>query len=195
MSVAETRIDDHVGPWTVEDVLALPAHPARARYELVEGVLSISPAPGLAHQIVSSALRGQIDAASTQSGARFLTVGAVMVTDDSRLYIPDIVVADRTAVSRGMLAAPLEAILLLGEIVSPFSQSIDRILKPALYAQAKVPAYWRVEMEPDLCVVVHALDGDTYREVATVTGRASVDVAGEFTVDLDLDAVRREWEG
>ncbi len=122
-------------------------------------------------------------------------MGAVMVTDDARLYIPDIVVADRTAVSRGMLAAPLEAIVLLGEIVSPFSQSIDRILKPALYAQAKVPAYWRVEMEPDLCVVVHALDGDTYREVATITDKASVDVAGEFTVDLDLDAVRRELEG
>ncbi|MGW5691369.1 hypothetical protein ACWEWX_10530, partial [Streptomyces asiaticus] len=74
----------------------------------MDGVLSISPAPGLAHQIVSSALRGQIDAASTRSGARFLTVGAVMVTDDSRLFVPDIVVADRTAISRGMLAAPLE---------------------------------------------------------------------------------------
>ncbi|WP_432047488.1 Uma2 family endonuclease [Streptomyces asiaticus] len=194
MSVAETRIDDHVGPWTVEDVLALPQHPARARYELVDGVLSISPAPGLAHQIVSSALRGQIDAASTRSGARFLTVGAVMVTDDSRLFVPDIVVADRTAISRGMLAAPLEAILLLGEIVSPSSQSIDRILKPALYAQAKVPAYWRVELEPDVCVVVHELEGATYREVATVTDRESVQVAGEFTLDLDVAALGREFD-
>ncbi|MFD0446866.1 hypothetical protein ACFQ10_38110 [Streptomyces indonesiensis] len=58
-----------------------------------------------------------------------------------------------------------------------------------------MPAYWRVEMEPDLCVVVHELDGGTYREAATITGKASVDVAGEFTVDLDLDVVRRELEG
>ncbi|MBU3864297.1 Uma2 family endonuclease [Streptomyces sp. 4503] len=195
MSVTETPIEGHMGPWTVEDVLALPAHPARARYELVDGVLFMSPAPGLAHQIVSYALRSQIDAASARSGARFLTAGAVMVASDSRLFIPDIAVVDRAAVSRSTLAAPLEAMLLLGEIVSPFSRAADRILKPALYAQAKVPAYWRVEMEPDLCVVVHALDGDTYREVATVTGKASVDVAGEFTVDLDLDAVRRELEG
>ncbi|TMU90474.1 Uma2 family endonuclease [Streptomyces sp. DASNCL29] len=195
MSVAETRIDDHVGPWTVEDVLALPEHPARARYELVDGVLFMSPAPGLAHQIVSSVLRRQIDAASKRSGARFLTAGAVMVASDSRLFIPDIAVVDRAAVSRGTLAAPLEAMLLLGEIVSPFSRAPDRILKPALYAQARVPAYWRVELEPDVCVVVHELEGGSYREVATITGTESVQVAGEFTVDLDVAALVRDLEG
>ncbi|MEU8875583.1 Uma2 family endonuclease [Streptomyces javensis] len=195
MSVAETRIDDHVGPWTVEDVLALPEHPARARYELVDGVLFISPAPGLAHQIVSSALRRQIDTASKHSGARFLTAGAVMVASDSRLFIPDIAVVDRAAVSRGTLAAPLEAMLLLGEIVSPVSQAPDRILKPALYAQAKVPAYWRVELEPDVCVVVHELEGGSYREIAAITGKESVQVAGEFTVALDVAALGRELKG
>ncbi|MFD8455035.1 Uma2 family endonuclease [Streptomyces antimycoticus] len=195
MSVAETRIDDHVGPWTVEDVLALPEHPARARFELVDGVLFISPAPGLAHQIVSSGLRSQIDIASGRSGTRFLTAGAVMVASDSRLFIPDIAVVDRAAVSRGTLAAPLEAMLLLGEIVSPVSQAPDRILKPALYAQAKVPAYWRIELEPDVRVVVHELVGGSYREIATITGKKSVQVAGEFTVALDVAALGRELEG
>ncbi|MFE3220186.1 Uma2 family endonuclease [Streptomyces antimycoticus] len=195
MSVAETRIDDHVGPWTVEDVLALPEHPARARFELVDGVLFISPAPGLAHQIVSSGLRSQIDIASGRSGARFLTAGAVMVASDSRLFIPDIAVVDRAAVSRGTLATPLEAMLLLGEIVSPVSQAPDRILKPALYAQAKVPAYWRIELEPDVRVVVHELVGGSYREIATITGKKSVQVAGEFTVALDVAALGRELEG
>ncbi|MBI0315290.1 Uma2 family endonuclease [Streptomyces javensis] len=195
MSVAETRVDDHEGPWSVEDVLALPEHPARARFELVDGVLMMSPAPDWDHQTVSSALHSQIKIALARSGAPFRSGEAVNVTGESRLFIPDIAVVDRAAVPRGTLAAPLDAAVLLGEIVSPFNRAADRILKPALYAQAKVPAYWRVEMKPDLCVVVHALDGDTYREVATVTGKASVDVAGEFTVDLDLDAVRRELEG
>ncbi|MDW6059215.1 hypothetical protein SAZ11_15775 [Streptomyces sp. FXJ1.4098] len=54
MSVAKMRVDDHEGPWTVDDVLALPEHPARARYELVDGVLMMSPAPAWDHQIVSS---------------------------------------------------------------------------------------------------------------------------------------------
>ncbi|MEU1788485.1 Uma2 family endonuclease [Streptomyces sparsogenes] len=189
MSVANMRVDDHEGPWTVEDVLALPEHPARARYELVDGVLMMSPASAWDHQIVSSELRSQIKTALTRSGAPFISGEAVNVTGDSRLFIPDIAVVDRAAVQRGTLTVPLEAVLLLVEIVSPFNRSTDRILKPALYAQAKVPAYWRVELEPDVRVVVHELSVDTYREVATITGKEAVEVAGEFTVDLDVAAL------
>ncbi|MDX3230107.1 Uma2 family endonuclease [Streptomyces sp. ME19-01-6] len=195
MSVAKARVDDHEGPWTVEDVLALPEHPARARYELVDGVLMMSPAPSWDHQIVSSELHGQIKAALSRSGAPFISAEAVNVTGESRLFIPDIAIVDRAAVQRGTLAVPLEAVLLLVEIVSPFNQSTDRILKPALYAQAKVPAYWRVELEPDVRVVVHELAVDTYREVATVTGRESVQVAGEFSVDLDVAGLLGDLTG
>ncbi|OPF76604.1 hypothetical protein VT50_0223595 [Streptomyces antioxidans] len=195
MSVAETRVDDHERPWTVEDVLALPEHPARARFELVDGVLMMSPAPDWDHQTVSSELHSQIKAALARSGAPFRSGEAVNVTGESRLFISDIAVVDRAAAPRGTLTVPLEAAVLLGEIVSPSNRAADRVLKPVLYAQAKVPAFWRVELEPDVRVVVHELDGATYREVATVTEKQSVDVAGVFTVDLDLDAVRRELEG
>ncbi|MER7788250.1 Uma2 family endonuclease [Streptomyces sp. NPDC097640] len=195
MSVAKARVDDHEGPWTVEDVLALPEHPARARYELVDGVLMVSPAPAWDHQIVSSELHRQIHAALARSAAPFLSAGAVMVTGESRLFIPDIAVVDRAAVQRGTLAVPLEAVLLLVEIVSPFNRSTDRILKPALYAQAKVPAYWRVELEPDVRIVVHELSVDTYREVSTVTGKESVQVAGEFSVELDVPGLLGDLAG
>ncbi|MES4902955.1 MULTISPECIES: Uma2 family endonuclease [unclassified Streptomyces] len=195
MSVAKARVDDHEGPWTVEDVLALPEHPARARYELVDGVLMMSPAPAWDHQLVSFRLCSQITTALTSSAAPFLSAEAVNVTGESRLFIPDIAIVDRAAVQRGTLAVPLEAVLLLVEIVSPFNRSTDRILKPALYAQAKVPAYWRVELEPHVQVVAHELSVDTYREVATVTGKESIQVAGEFSVDLDVPALLGDLAG
>lgn len=195
MSVAEMRVDDHEGPWTVEDVLALPEHPARARYELVDGVLMMSPAPSLAHQTVAYELRKQIETALGQSEAPFIAADAVNVSAESRLFIPDIAVVDASAVAWDTLVVPLEAVLLLVEIVSPFNRSTDRILKPALYAQAKVPADWRVELQPELHVVPHELATDTYREVATVTGRQSVEVAGEFPVDLDVPALRGRLGG
>jgi Uma2 family endonuclease len=195
MSVAKARVDDHEGPWTVEDVLALPEHPARARYELVDGVLMMSPAPAWDHQLVSFRLCSQITTALTQSAAPFLSAEAVNVTGESRLFIPDIAIVDRAAVQRGTLAVPLEAVLLLVEIVSPFNRSTDRILKPALYAQAKVPAYWRVELEPHVQIAVHELSVDTYREVTTITGKESVQVAGEFTVDLDIPALLGDLAG
>lgn len=190
MSVAETRIDDHEGPWTVEDVLALPEHPARARFEVVDGVLMMSPAPSVAHQTVAYELHKQLEVALERSGAPFVAAETVNVRTESRLFIPDIAVMDHSAVEWDTLVVPLEAILLLVEVVSPFNQSADRILKPALYAQAKVPAYWRVELQPDLHVVAHELATDTYREVASITGKQTVEVAGEFSVDLDVPALR-----
>ncbi|NIY69002.1 hypothetical protein SMALB_7103 [Streptomyces malaysiensis] len=190
MSVAETRVDDHEGPWTVEDVLALPEHPARARFEVVDGLLMMSPAPSLAHQTVAYELHKQLEDALERSGAPFVAAETVNVRTESRLFIPDIAVMDHSAVEWDTLVVPLEAMLLLVEIVSPFNQATDRILKPALYAQAKVPAYWRVELQPDLHVVAHELATDTYREVATITGKQAVEVAGEFTVDLDVPALR-----
>ncbi|NUS85837.1 MAG: Uma2 family endonuclease [Streptomyces sp.] len=161
----------------------------------MDGVLMMSPAPAWDHQIVSSELHRQIHTAFAQSAAPFLSAGAVMVTGESRLFIPDIAIVDRAAVQRGTLAVPLEAVLLLVEIVSPFNRSTDRILKPALYAQAKVPAYWRVELEPHVQVVVHELSVDTYREVTTVTGKEPVQVAGEFSVELDVPALLGDLAG
>ncbi|PLW63286.1 Uma2 family endonuclease [Streptomyces sp. SCUT-3] len=196
MSVTKREhVDDHDGPWTVEDVLALPEHPARARYELVDGVLMMSPAPGWAHQIVSLKLARRIDDAVASAGVPFLVAEAANVVGDSRLFIPDIVVVDRGAVGRDTVSVPLDAVLLTVEIVSPFNRAADRILKPALYAQAKVPAYWRVELEPEPAVLVHELSGDTYREAVVVTGKQGVPVAGEFTVDLDVPALLGDLGG
>ncbi|MGO4428934.1 Uma2 family endonuclease, partial [Streptomyces sp. MCAF7] len=147
------------------------------------------------HHATMTELHRQIHTAMTRSAAPFLSAGAVMVTGESRLFIPDIAIVDAAVVQRGTLAVPLEAVLLLVEIVSPFNRSTVRILKPALYAQAKVPAYWRVELEPDVQIVVHELSVDTYREVATVTGKEPVQVAGGFTVDLDVPTLLGDLAG
>lgn len=84
------------------------------------------------------------------------------------------------------MAVPLDAVFLTVEIVSPHNRAADRILKPALYAQAKVPMHWRVELDPGPAVHVHELSGDAYRELEAVTGKGRADVAGAFAVDLDV---------
>jgi len=43
-------------------------------------------------------------------------------------------------------------------IVSPGSVTMDRITKPALYAQAEIPFYWRIETEQGIVVHTHRLD-------------------------------------
>ncbi|NYI06136.1 Uma2 family endonuclease [Allostreptomyces psammosilenae] len=158
----------------------------------MDGALMMSPAPGdVLHQYVSSELTGQLKKAIRSEGAHYRVAAAVNVRrGTSRLHVPDIVVAARDAVRRDTMVIPIGATVLLVEIVSKSNQSQDRVYKPALYAEAGVPAYWRVELEkPKRCVVVHELAGETYKEVASVTGRQAVDVAGRFTVELDVEAL------
>jgi Uma2 family endonuclease len=45
---------EHTGPWTPDDVEALPEAGSHARFEVYDGgVLVVSPAPGVAHQRAS----------------------------------------------------------------------------------------------------------------------------------------------
>lgn len=70
-------------------------------------------------------------------------------------------------------------VLLTVEIVSPSSEVTDRITKPALYAEAGIAAYWRVELDDRLgvTVVLHRRSGKGYVEERVVHAgeRASVD--------------------
>ena len=48
MSVASDAVLGHPGPWTIDEVEALPETGNHARYEILSpGVLTVSPAPGL----------------------------------------------------------------------------------------------------------------------------------------------------
>ena len=58
---------------------------------------------------------------------------------------------------RGQVGRPAEHYALVVEVVSPSSRKTDRFFKPIEYAAAGVPAYWRVETEPELVIVVPSL--------------------------------------
>ena len=76
--------------------------------------------------------------------------------------------------------------LLVVEVESPSSRRMDRLTKPSIYAAAGIPAYWRVCLDaPEApTVAVSALDGDVYREVATVRAGESRLVDVPFPVEL-----------
>lgn len=50
--------------------------------------------------------------------------------------------------------------------MSPRSVTNDRITKPAVYARAGIPHFWRIERDADgITVLVHRLVGEVYTEV------------------------------
>lgn len=115
-------------------------------------------------------------------------VGVALRREPStRLLIPGIVVASRAAVARGAdLLDPADVRLVI-EIVSPSSRSIDRLTKPALYAEAGIGAFWRVEMDDPAgpIVVVHRLAGATYTAVAELRGGDACHLEVPFPLTLD----------
>lgn len=59
---------------------------------------------------------------------------------------------------------PAADVLLVVEIVSPGSQTADRYEKPGEYARSGIPAFWRVELDPDIAVHVYNLFDGVYRD-------------------------------
>lgn len=107
------------------------------------------------------------------------------VTFGRRNYrVPDIAVV-RNAALDGATLGPSD-VLLAVEVMSPSSVSNDRVTKPAQYAAAGIPFYWRIEMDPPQ-LVQHALEDGVYRELGR--GGGSVQVTEPVTMTVDLDAL------
>ncbi|OKJ06030.1 Uma2 family endonuclease [Kitasatospora sp. CB01950] len=186
MSVA---VSDHFGPWTVEDVLALPED-TRHRIELVGGALLMSPNPGVPHQRTSSRLWALLDAALTATGAPFEVLEAVNVLVPDGLLIPDLVVVDAAAAAEAGSALHADDVLIAIEIASPSTRVIDRRTKPGLYAAAGIPQYWRLDLAPALRLHLGRLERGDYVD-RTVEPGETVTLGEPFRFDLDPGVLLR----
>ncbi len=198
MSVAAHGVLGHPGPWTRADVEALPDAGDHARYELLSpGVLTVSPAPGTAHQRASRLLANLLEDAAHHSGADVEVLEAINVEiPGERLTTPDIAVVDgRVADTDPVRYAP-SAVRLLVEIVSPGSRATDRAIKPELYAEAGIPAYWRLEFQPAPHLITYTLDGDHYAAATTLQAGQLGELLAPFPVRLDpAELTRRRGPG
>ena len=104
-----TALVEHTGPWTPDDVEALPGAGDHARYEVYEGgVLVVSPAPGVGHQRASYRLHHALAQAAIAAGADVEVLEAVNVAlPGGKLLVPDVVVIDAAVVSETGHQAPV----------------------------------------------------------------------------------------
>jgi Uma2 family endonuclease len=169
------------GVWTIDDLAALPEDGRRR--ELLDGSLLLHPSPTTSHQKLTARLAVALEEHCPDEYD--VTQGVAIGISPTRSFVPDVLVTTMAAAERNpSLYAPHE-VLLAVEIVSPSSRSMDRMVKPTMYAEAGIPHYWRIETEDDALVVyAHRLDpsGGAY----TQTGRwvEVVDVEEPFPVKL-----------
>ncbi len=180
----------HLAPYTVSDLLEMP-HDGN-RYEVLDGVLHVSPPPSVAHQTVGDALRNLL-ATHLPTGLRAVTAVAVRCGDDNLGLVPDVVVAAFDPRTAGNVL-DANQVLCAVEIVSPGSRRDDRTVKPEIYATAGIEWFWRVELakfrgqlpgEVLPVVFVHRLSADGYELVARVAAGATGTAPGPVLVSFD----------
>ncbi|WP_030742170.1 Uma2 family endonuclease [Streptomyces sp. NRRL F-5135] len=180
MSVAA---NDHSGPWTVDDVLALPED-KQNRIELVGGALLMSPSPGVPHQRASHRLAALLDSAVEASGLPVEVLEAVNVVVPDGLLIPDIAVVDADAAADATVTVDAHDVLVVIEIASPSTRVTDRKMKPTLYAAAGIPHYWRLELEPAPRLYLGRLNVGGYTDRLVQAGETTA-LTDPFAFDID----------
>jgi Uma2 family endonuclease len=152
------------------------------RYELLDGVLIVSPRPAWAHQEVAAALLPLLRHACP-SGMRAFAEPAVQLSNQTE-FNPDIAVIERKRLERvsgKVLAPPLLAV----EVRSPSTALVDLNRKKQAYARFGVQSYWIVVPDADLpeLLVFELRDGE-YTEARHMTGDEPFRAERPFCVEV-----------
>jgi Uma2 family endonuclease len=162
-----TSVIPHGRPFTVDDLEGMPDD--GNRYELIDGMLLVSPAPDWPHQEMGAEVFFQLRLRFPPD-VRVLTAPfAVRTATDSEVQ-PDVLVARYVDLNRNSKNLPV-APLLAVEVLSPSTRLKDLNLKKAHYERIGVASYWILDpTEPGSLTVFELDDVGRYQEVAHVEG-------------------------
>jgi Uma2 family endonuclease len=162
---SEYLLPAHDGPWTLDDVLALPEDNSQ-RVELVDGMLLVSPLGSVRHQRIVGRAFAALDHACPAGFEATVEMNVQLST--GRLLIPDFTVIRPGATG---IKVPVEDLVLAGEVFSPSTRINDLVLKRALYADAGVPYYLMIDPKARLAeATLLELHAGEYVAIATSEG-------------------------
>lgn len=150
------------------------------RYELVDGVLIVSPSPRPLHQRVVARVLAAVTAHCPRDCEALPAPVDVVLADDTVL-IPDVVVGRR----EDYTARALEGVPVLSvEVISPSSRLIDTELKRARLAAAGCPNYWIFDPYVPSVLCLELAEG-RYVTAGEARGDESITLTEPFTVALN----------
>lgn len=136
----------HQDLWTAEMARALPDD--GNRYEVLDGVLLVSPAPSALHQRAVARLWDILD-----EYCRTYRIGEAMISpadiefSEHRVLQPDVFVVP---LKEGRLIRSwkeVTSLLLAAEVISPSTEKTDRGEKRIILQDEEVPEYWIVDLD------------------------------------------------
>ena len=157
------------------------------RYELIEGDLFVSCAPGIPHQLVLQNVQLTLYAYLQKNAIGKLVPGAGVVLSNFDAVVPDLVVVrnhrwNEIVLDNLFVAAPD----LVIEVLSPGNENRKRDFdsKHRLYGKFGVDEYWIVDPEKR-CVIIYRLGEGILNEVATCNERDKI--LSKVLPELDIN--------
>lgn len=184
-----TRADDVPGPkqgfWTYDDYAALSVD--GQCYEIVNGVLYMTPAPSWSHQEIVGEFFAYLRTYIRTSGLGSVFVAPVDVElAPNVVFQPDVVVLLKSSGKKLKEHHIVGAPDLIVEVVSPGSETHDRHKKLSAYARAGVPEYWIADPEART-VEVLMLESGEYHSQGVYQGKAILpsQIVPDFAVPVE----------
>lgn len=161
------------GHWTYEEYAALPDD--GKRYEIVSGVLYMSPSPSGQHQDAAGEIFSYLRAHVKLTGlglVRMAPFDVILPAGD--VVQPDVLVVFNEHFDRVTDKFILGAPDLVVEIASPSTATHDRHNKLDAYARAGVPEYWIVDPFSQTVEVLSLERVGMYQSLGLFRGKATL---------------------
>src|SRR3954468_16694708 len=151
--------ETHGAVLTYDDLKQMPDD--RNRYEIIEGVLHVTPAPNAGHQRAVLRLARPLDEHVTVNGLGEVFIAPFDVKLDEKSVVqPDVLFVARNgrAVNLGShIVGPPDLVI---EVLSPSTTGRDMRTKWQLYAAHGVPHYWYVDTDARQITALALRDGE-----------------------------------
>ncbi|MDQ0986630.1 Uma2 family endonuclease [Streptomyces sp. V2I9] len=159
-----------------------------AGIEIVDGMVVVSPSVSKRHTRLARILANALDATAGPDWNADTDVDVRLHDVPLTNRRPDVIVYRAETID--VTPTRPEHVLLVVEVVSPGSETTDRIVKVDQYAKAGIPFYWRIEQAATGVPIVYTyvLDPATraYRDGEMFTGTVGAAVPFPVTVDLGV---------
>lgn len=177
------------GEWTYQSYTHIPDD--GKRYEIVNGVLYMSPSPNVAHQRIVIRFTRYLAAYIEDTGLGIvLAAPSDVELSPKNVLQPDVFVVLNAGLKKVKVSHTVGAPDLVVEIASPSTAIHDRNRKYHLYAQAGVSEYWIAD--PDSRTVeVLLLESGEYRSLGIFRGKAGL--PSQVVPDIKTVPVERSF--
>lgn len=157
-----------------------------AGIEIVDGMVVVSPSASKRHNRLARIIANALDAAAGPEWNADIDLDVRLQDVPLTNRRPDVTVYRADTID--LTPTRPQHVLLVVEVVSPGSETTDRVVKAEQYAKAGITFYWRVEQAATgvPLVYTYVLDPATgsYRDGDLFTG--TVKITAPFGLDLDL---------